>query len=91
MQTDTMIHQSEALSQARIDIARLEAVVASQGANIARLEVAVMHLSKTVQSMRDDMSEAKGGWRTLMWIGSGCATLGAVFAWVIDHLIKRIP
>lgn len=35
------------------------------------------------------MSEARGGWRTLMVIGGVSSALGAALAWVIDHFLNR--
>lgn len=87
---DTMLHQTEQLTQARIDIARLEEIAEAQGAAIARLESSVANLTELLQSVRDDMNQAKGGWRTLMLIGGVSATVGAGLAWLVDHLLKRI-
>ena len=33
----------------------------------------------------DKLSEAKGGWKTLMLLGGGASTLGAVGTWLLTH------
>ena len=35
------------------------------------------------------MSEARGGWRTLLVIGGVSSTAGAALAWAIDHFLNR--
>ena len=34
------------------------------------------------------MSEAKGGWRTLLLIGGAASTMGAGMAWLFEHVVK---
>jgi hypothetical protein len=34
------------------------------------------------------LSEARGGWKTLMFVGGAASSLGAAIAWVIQHLGK---
>ena len=68
------------------------------GAHDARLDA----LEREIQALRDDnkrifekldtinttLSEAKGGWRTLMWVGGASGVLGAAishaFGWAIS-------
>ena len=35
------------------------------------------------------LSEAKGGWRTLMMIGGAATTVGAAVSWVAQHLVRH--
>ena len=81
--------QSEALVQARIDIATLEATVEGMGDQIGRMEDAIVTLTTTVNGMRDQLTEAKGGWRVLMILGGASATFGGVIAWAFQHLIGK--
>lgn len=46
-------------------------------------------LSANVNAMRLQMAEASGGWRMLMLIGGGAATLGSGLTWVIQHLTMK--
>ena len=91
MQPDNLFHQSEALTQARVDIARLEATVEAQGTAINELKDTVGELRDAVLAVQGTLSEARGGWRTLVWIGTGCASLGAGLAWVFEQLLRRVP
>jgi hypothetical protein len=82
------LHQSEALVQARIDIVALEKTVEGMGREIGEIKEAVAELTRTVNGMRDQLTEAKGGWKTLMLLGGASATFGGALAWLAEHLIK---
>lgn len=63
---------------------------------VARLEVKVQHLEKQLVDMSikldtvlQKLAEAKGGWRTLMWLGGSAASLGAFAAWAFSHLALK--
>ena len=89
MQSETHYHQSEALAQARIDIARLEARFDAFECRMDALDEQFKQLGAELRSIGETLTEARGGWRALVWIGTSCASLGAGAAWVVDHLLKR--
>jgi hypothetical protein len=45
--------------------------------------------SLQLSEILEKLSEAKGGWRTLMWLGGGAATIGGLITWVSQHLTFR--
>ena len=54
-------------------------------------EVAAIKLKQSQMDMKLDqvlekLSEAKGGWRTLMLLGGAGATAGALVPWLFEHL-----
>lgn len=85
----TPLTDSEALTEARINIAKLEAIVQNMGRELGELKTAFSVQSGKLDQVLSVLSEAKGGGRTLMLIGGTCMSLGAAGAWVIDHLLKR--
>ncbi len=48
-------------------------------------------LSKKLDAVLTVMSEARGGWRTLMVIGGASGSVGAVLAWAFSHFGGRGP
>jgi len=42
----------------------------------------------TLVAIEKTLSEAKGGWHTLMLVGGCAATIGAIITWSIDFLHK---
>lgn len=79
------MNDSQSLQDARVDI--------------AKLQVQVDHLTVTVEDLKESnkeqtvkldqvllaLSEAKGGWRTLMLVGGAASSIGAGVAWVGSH------
>lgn len=71
---------------------------------IARLEVDVMHLTKSVEELKESnreqtekidqvllaLSSARGGWRTLMLVGGAASTIGALATWAFSQLGKSV-
>lgn len=61
-------------------------------AQVAQLTALVGELRTDVKAMRDQMTEAKGGWRTLVFLGGAAASLGGVLSWALAHLTgKGVP
>ncbi len=61
--------------------------------DIARLEVHLGHLrdrqelmDKQLSDIVHILSEAKGGWRTLMWVGGACSVASGALAWLATHI-----
>lgn len=48
-------------------------------------------MSTALQAIQLQMAEAKGGWRTLMMIGGGAATLGGALTAAVQHLLGKGP
>lgn len=56
---------------------------------VSQLTDDVQSLKKTVESMRDMMQQARGGWKTLMWVGGTAAAVGTGIGWVLQHLSMK--
>lgn len=49
-------------------------------------------MNKELETISHTLSEAKGGWRTILWLSGTSATVGAIITWIASHLhIKTIP
>jgi hypothetical protein len=80
--------QAEALATARIDIARLEVEVGHLTRSMADLQESNQQLTAKLDQVLLTLSEARGGWKTLMFVGGLASSLGAVMTWVIQHVWK---
>ena len=45
-------------------------------------------IKEAIQSIQKTLSEAKGGWRVLVGLGSAAAVFGAAVGWVIEKFLK---
>lgn len=77
---------TEALATARIDIARLEVQVTHLSTSVDGLKASNAQLTLKVDQVLAALSEARGGWRTLMMVGGAASTLGAGLSWAIQHI-----
>ena len=50
------------------------------------LERDMSDVDKKLGQILDTLSEARGGWRTLMWLGGAAAALGGFVAWALQHI-----
>jgi hypothetical protein len=62
-----------------LQIARLEA-------QFAFMRETLMKMDERLEVMERQLAEAKGGWRTLMWLGGAAAGLGSVVTWALSHV-----
>lgn len=81
-------HTNEDLIQARIDIATLKTQVDHLTESLDALQETNRLLAAKVDQMLLTLSEARGGWKTLMLFGSAATTLGAGLTWLFQHFTK---
>lgn len=62
-----------------LQIARLEA-------QFSFMRETLMTMDKRLEVMERQLAEAKGGWKTLMWLGGAAAGLGSLATWALSHL-----
>lgn len=79
------------------------AVMSIDAQEFGRLQSDVEHLSETVallvasnkglaeklDKVQTTLSEARGGWRVLMWVSGASATVAAALTWIATHITFR--
>ncbi len=45
-------------------------------------------IKKSLALIQTTLSEAKGGWKTLLMVGGAAATVGGVISWLLQHIGK---
>jgi len=45
-------------------------------------------IKKSLALIQATLSEAKGGWKTLLMVGGAAATIGGVISWLLQHMGK---
>jgi hypothetical protein len=55
---------------------------------MAGLQESNQQLTAKLDQVLLTLSEARGGWKTLMVVGGAASSAGAAIAWVIQHLGK---
>jgi hypothetical protein len=67
------------------DFGRLEAEVNSLRELVKAQTVAMNAMTGRLDAMNATLSEARGGWKTLMWIGGSAGALGSGLTWLLTH------
>lgn len=83
---DPLAFRQEALQQAHVDIAVLKTELAALRKDFDRLATTLERLVADLDNVQTTLSEARGGWRTLMLMGGAGASLGSVITWVASHV-----
>lgn len=82
--TDTL----QELTEARINIARLESEVSHLNAGMAEVRISQVAMLAKLDAMQLTMSEARGGYKTLMLVGGAAGAIGSGLAWLAMHTPK---
>jgi hypothetical protein len=45
-------------------------------------------IKKSLALIQATLSEAKGGWKTLLMVGGAAATVGGAVSWILQHMGK---
>lgn len=81
-----------ALTQAQVDIGRLETEVKYLTTAVDDLKRAMGNMEKQMQEVLAALNSAKGGWRVLMLIGGASAAFGGAISWAVQHVsFKGLP
>jgi prefoldin subunit 5 len=83
-----MDHTQMELTEARINIGRLQTEVAHLTQGMEDLQESNKQLTAKLDQVLLALSEARGGWRTLMLVGGAASTLGGAITWAIQHFAK---
>ena len=61
-------------------------ILEDQNQTLAAQNKVLAGLSDQVNALTHTLSEAKGGWKTLMWLGGAAAAIGGFVTWALNHL-----
>lgn len=81
-------HTQMELTEARINIGRLQTEVSHLSQGMDDLQESNKQLTAKLDQVLLTLSEARGGWRTLMLVGGAASSVGAGLAWAIQHFAK---
>jgi prefoldin subunit 5 len=64
----------------------LEGEVKALAATLAAQNETLALVTKELHEIKTTLSEAKGGWKTLVWIGGASATAAGAVTWIMQHV-----
>jgi len=77
---------SAGVTEDSVQIARLVERVASMDRDLKQQMHELKQLQEQLSMVLSRLDEAKGGWRLLMYLGGGSATLGGAVSWLVTHV-----
>ncbi len=77
---------ARAFGQLEGDVRSLAKTLEAQNKTLASQNRVLEDLSSQVEGLRMTLAEAKGGWRTLMWLGGAASVMGGCVTWVLSHV-----
>jgi uncharacterized coiled-coil protein SlyX len=77
---------ARAFGQLEGQVAALHQMMAAQNATLSLQNDTLAKLNTKLDLMSNTMSEAKGGWKTLIWLGGMAATAGGIVTWAVSHI-----
>jgi len=83
-------HMADDITKDSLQIARLEERIATIDRDMRAQTDKIESMQQQLTQVLEALSEAKGGWRTLMWLGGAAATFGAMVSWMLSH-VKLMP
>ena len=73
------------------DFGHLEGRVDALTNTVAAQSKAMELMAVQLKHMNDTLSEAKGGWRAMMYVGGAAGTVGAIISWIVQHMTFKGP
>lgn len=75
--------------QQAVAIGVLQEQVNTLGREMSELKVLNAKQSEQLTKIIEQLAEARGGVRTMLWFGGAMATFGGAVAWGIEHLLGK--
>ena len=73
-----------------LQIARLEERMATMDRDMRAQSIKLDEMRQQLEQVLAALSEAKGGWRTLMLLGGAAASAGGLISWVLTHIQIKV-
>jgi hypothetical protein len=69
-----------------VEFGAIKAELAAQRRDIDRIVGRLDEMAQSVQKIEKTLSEARGGWKALIWVSGISGSFGAAMTWVANHL-----
>lgn len=73
------------------DFGHLEGRVDALQHTVAAQSESMKLMAEQLKTMNDTLTEAKGGWRAMMYVAGTASALGGMLTWIIQHMTFKGP
>lgn len=81
---------ARAFGQLEGEVKALAQMMAAQNETLAAQNQTLAAQTAQLTEIKLTLSEAKGGWKTLLWIGGASASAAGLVSWVLQHLHIKV-
>lgn len=81
---------ARAFGQLEGEVKALAATLEQQNKTLEQQNAALATLAKQLAGVSTTLAEARGGWRTLLWIGGASASAAGFVTWLLQHLTMKV-
>lgn len=68
-----------------VEFGYIKGAVASLQAQVAEIKAQQKEIDGKLDIVLEKLSEARGGWKTLMWLGGASSAAGAAVSWIVAN------
>ncbi len=80
---------ARAFGQLEGEVKALAMTLDAQNKTLEQQNVALAAVSKELGEIKTTLSEARGGWKALVWIAGVSATAAGAVTWILQHITFR--
>lgn len=77
------------MTEAKIAIATMQVEIQHLTEAVTELKANSLKMAMQLQEIQTTLSEARGGWKTMMMVGGAAATLGGFISWVLQNFGQK--
>ena len=77
------------ITQDSLQIARLEERMQTMTRDMEAQTAQLLAMQEQLKKVLETLAEARGGWRTLVWLGGACAAAGGLVSWALNHITLK--
>ncbi len=71
--------------QQAVDIAVLQQQMVTMREQMGKMDRTLDTITGKLDEVNITLTEARGGWRTLLWLGGAAAGVGSALTWIMTH------
>lgn len=77
---------ARAFGQLEGEVKALREMMSAQNETLAAQNTVIADMSTKVSAISTTLAEARGGWKTLVFIGGAAASVATAVTWILQHL-----
>jgi hypothetical protein len=81
---------ARAFGQLEGEVKALSITLESQNRTLEAQNSVLAELTRELSEIKTTLAEARGGWKTLLWIGGASASAATAVTWVLQHLSFKV-